>query len=77
MINPIPAETWPVAWLQRLTSAVTFLHSSFLAPRTQLRSSYHMTLRPLYSLKVSSQVTTGMFSHNAWAMIWRSKGSAW
>jgi hypothetical protein len=39
--------------------------------------SYQRTLSSLYKPNFSSQVTTGIFSHTAWAMIWRSNGSAW
>ncbi len=39
--------------------------------------NYQRTLSSLYMLNFSSQVTTGIFSHTAWAMIWRSNGSAW
>jgi NAD dependent epimerase/dehydratase family len=39
--------------------------------------NYQRTLSSLYKLNFSSQVTTGIFSHTAWAMIWRSNGSAW
>jgi hypothetical protein len=39
--------------------------------------NYQRTLSSLYRLNFSSQVTTGTFSHTAWAMIWRLNGSAW
>jgi hypothetical protein len=32
-------------------------------------SNYQRTLSSLYKLNFSSQVTTGIFSHTAWAMI--------
>ena len=38
-------------------------------------SRHQIILSPPYNLNFSSGVTTGVFSHNAWAMIWRSKGS--
>jgi hypothetical protein len=41
------------------------------------RKNYQRTLSCLYKLNFSSQVTTGILSHTAWAMIWRSNGSAW
>jgi len=50
--------------------------SKWHSSRPNLKN-YQMTLRSLYKLNFSSQVTTGIFSHTAWAMIWRSNGSAW
>ena len=39
------------------------------------RFGYQRTSTSLYRRNFSSQVTTGIFSQMAWAMIWRSKGS--
>jgi hypothetical protein len=44
--------------------------------RRENPTNYQRTLRPLYRLNFSSQVMTGISSDKAWAMIWRSKGSA-
>ena len=42
-----------------------------------LHKNHQRTLSSLYKVNFSSQATTGIFSHTAWAMIWRSNGSAW
>jgi short chain dehydrogenase len=39
--------------------------------------NYQRILRFLYKANFSSQVITGILSHTAGAMIWRSNGSAW
>jgi hypothetical protein len=52
------------------------LHNPLASLRPKLEN-HQRTLSSLYKLNFSSQVTTGIFSHTAWAMICRSNGSAW